>query len=408
MREQKITFTNAEGTRLAAVLDLPEDERPLAYALFAHCFTCTKDLAAAFHIARSLSQRRIAVLRFDFAGLGGSEGDFADTTFSSEVGDVVAASRYLADHHQAPCILIGHSLGGAAVLQAAGDIPSTAAVVTLAAPSHPRHLLDLLAGAREEIVRSGQATVTIAGRDFVLKKRFLDDLEAQDAAEKIRRLHAALLVMHSPRDRVVAIENAADIYLAARHPKSFVSLEPADHLLSSAADARYAGEMIATWAGRFLETSPGAAKPPEVIDNRVTARTAAQGFCTDLFVNGHALVADEPESFGGSGRGPSPYDYLLAALGSCTGMTVQMYARRKKWPLAAAVVRLRHEKIHAEDCEHCTEKGSKIDRFERELELRGELSEEQRNRLLEIAEKCPVHRTLHSEVVIDTILRRQP
>lgn len=407
MRQKKITFPGAGGAKLAAVLDLPEDENPLAFALFAHCFTCGKNLAAAAHIAHALSQRCIAVLRFDFAGLGESDGEFADTTFSSDMADLVAAARYLQEHHQAPRILIGHSLGGAAVLAAAADIPATEAVVTIAAPGHPRHLRNLLAGSLEEIEQSGQAQVKIAGRTFTLKKSLLEDLEGQDPVERIRNLRAALLVMHSPRDLVVGIDNAADIYRAALHPKSFISLDPADHLLSRAADARYAGEMIAAWAGRFLETSPGGGRLPEAIDNRVTARSGPQGFYTDLFVNGHALAADEPESYGGSGLAPSPYDYLLAALGACTGMTVQMYARRKQWPLKAAVVRLRHEKIHAEDCEHCAENGGKIDRFERELELQGELSVEQRRRLMEIAEKCPVHRTLHSEVLIDTVLREE-
>ncbi|WP_027715205.1 bifunctional alpha/beta hydrolase/OsmC family protein [Desulfuromonas sp. TF] len=407
MKQKKITFTNAEGTELVGLLDLPEDEKPVAYALFAHCFTCTKNLAAAANICRALSRRRIAVLRFDFTGIGESEGEFADTTFSTNISDLIEASRFLEKEYGAPRILIGHSLGGTAALMAADRISSVSAIATIAAPCHPRHIGRLLKDSREEIERSGKATVRLAGRDFTIRREFLEDLEKQDPVERIARLGAALMVMHSPRDRIVGIDNAADIYRAARHPKNFISLDPADHLLSRPADSRYAGHMIASWAERYLEAAEETEALPEMIDNRVTSRTGREGFRTDLFANGFALVSDEPESYGGSGQGPSPYDLLQAALGACTGMTVQMYARRKEWPLEEAVVRLRHEKIHADDCVHCEEKGRRIDRFERELELKGPLKEEQRRRLLEIAEKCPVHRTLNSEVLIETRLRRE-
>jgi uncharacterized OsmC-like protein/alpha/beta superfamily hydrolase len=408
MQAKRITFPNARGELLAARLELPEDEQPLAYALFAHCFTCSKDLTAAVHIARALSSRRIAVLRFDFTGLGESDGEFATTTFSSEVSDLVAAARFLAQEYAPPRLLIGHSLGGAAVLAAAAAIPSTAAVATIAAPFRPAHLRRLLGETTAQIERDGQASVRLGGRDFTIRKSLLDDLEAQRPAETLRRLKAALLVMHSPRDQIVGIDNAAAIYQAALHPKSFVSLDPADHLLSAAKDSRYAGEMIATWAARYLALAEAPAPsrlPPEVVDNRVTARTGAQGFRTEMFANGFSLVADEPVAAGGSNEGPSPYEYLLAALGACTGMTLQMYARRKQWPLAEAVVRLSHHKVHAEDCRDCDEKDRRLDKFERELELRGELDEAQRQQLLQIAEKCPVHRTLTGEVRIETSLR---
>lgn len=404
MKQKKVHFPNAQGQQLTGLLALPEDEQPLAYALFAHCFTCSKNIKAAGHIARALSQRRIAVLRFDFTGLGESEGEFAASTFSSDVADLVAAAQFLGQHYQAPKILIGHSLGGAAALLAAPQIPSVAAVATIAAPAHPSHAAKLFGSAREEIERQGEATVELAGRPFTIRKSFLDDLEAQQPEQTLPNLQAALLILHSPRDTVVGIDQAALLYQAAKHPKSFISLDPADHLLSRTQDSRYAGEMIAAWAGRYLETADQP-KRPEVIDNRVTVRTGAEGFYTEMFANGYPLIADEPESYGGSGLGPSPYDYLLASLGACTSMTLQMYARRKQWPLQTAVVRLRHEKIHAKDCEHCEEKNGKIDRFERELELKGELSEEQRARLLEIAEKCPVHRTLHNEVLVETKLK---
>ncbi len=408
MKTKRITFPNGRGEQLAARLELPEDEQPVSYAIFAHCFTCSKDLTAAVHISRALSSKRIAVLRFDFTGLGESEGEFSATTFSSEVSDLMAAAGFLEREYQPPRLLIGHSLGGTAVLAAAAQIPSTAAVATIAAPFHPADVRRLLGETAEQVERSGQATVRIGGRDFTIRKSLLDDLETQQPAEALHRLKAALLVMHSPRDQVVGIDNAADIYQAAHHPKSFVTLDPADHLLSDSMDSRYAGEVIAAWAGRYLtlpEATATSPIPPHVIDNRVTARTGKERFRTEIFANGLPLVADEPVEYGGGNEGPSPYEYLLAALGACTGMTVQMYARGKKWPLEEAVVRLSHRKIHAEDCRDCDEKESRIDKFERELELLGDLDEAQRQRLLEIAEKCPVHRTLTGEVRIETTLR---
>lgn len=408
MKTKRVTFLNARGERLAARLELPEDEQPLAYALFAHCFTCSKDLTAAVHISRAMSSKRIAVLRFDFTGLGESEGEFAATTFSSEVSDLVAAARFLEQEYKAPQLLIGHSLGGTAVLAAAGEIPSTKAVVTIAAPFDPGHLRVLLGETAAQIEQRGAATVSIGGRDFTIRKSLLDDLKSQQPAEVLRRLGVALLVMHSPRDQIVDIDNATRIYQAATHPKSFISLDPADHLLSDGRDSRYAGEMIAAWTDRYLalpDVPVISRQAADAIDNRVTARTGTEGFRTELFANGFHMIADEPLANGGANEGPSPYDYLLVALGACTGMTLQMYARRKGWPLEEAVVRLSHNKIHADDCRDCDEKERWIDTMERELELRGELDETQRQRLLEIAGQCPVHRTLTGEVRIETTLR---
>ncbi len=405
MKSRKVSFQNHDKNTLAAVLELPEDEQPRAFAIFAHCFTCTKSNLAAVNICRALSRRQIAVLRFDFTGLGDSDGDFAATSFSHNVADILAAGAFLSESYQAPKILIGHSLGGAAVLHAANQLPAVRAVATLAAPFDPRHALQLFTAARSEIETAGEAQVEIGGRPFTIRKAFVDDLQNLNPSETIGTLSAALLVMHSPRDTVVGIENAAAIYQAAKHPKSFVSLEPADHLLTRKEDSLYVAEMIATWAGRYLDTSPEVPPTSQVIDNRVTVRTPGGGFRSDLFANGHALVADEPLAFGGTNQGPSPYDYLQAALGACTGMTVQMYAQRKNWPLAEVVVRLRHAKIHAQDCVDCEQAGNKIDHFERELELLGDLNDEQRQRLLEIAEKCPVHKTLLGEVSITTELR---
>ncbi len=406
MNTRNITFANNRGEQLAARLELPDDEQPLAYALFAHCFTCSKDLKAVVNISRALSRARIAVLRFDFTGLGESEGDFSTTSFSSEVSDLIAAATFLEREYEAPRLLIGHSLGGTAVLAAAAAITSTAAVAIIAAPFNPAGLRHLLGASAEQIEQSGQATVSINGRDFIIRKSLLDDLAAQHPAET--RLKAALLVLHSPHDRVVAIENAAAIYQAATHPKSFISLDSADHLLSDARDSAYAGGIIATWATRYLTRSDPPASAhiqSEVVDNRVTARTGADGFRTELFANGFPLVADEPVAYGGGNEGPSPYEYLLSALGACTGMTIRMYAQSKGWPLEEVVVRLSHQKIHAKDCQECDEKARQIDSIDRELELHGNLDEVQRQRLLEIAGHCPVHRTLTGEVRIGTTLR---
>ncbi len=405
MKSLKVKFTNAQGLALGARLDLPQDEQPLAYALFAHCFTCTKHIKSAANISAALNREKIAVLRFDFTGLGESEGEFAETNFTTNVADLVAAARFLEQQHQAPQILIGHSLGGAAVLQAAGQIPSVRAVATLGAPYDPKHVARHFDEVRGEIDEQGEAEVSLEGRRFTITKQFLEDLEMQQLEEHIGALKAALLVMHSPRDATVGIDNAAQIYRAAKHPKSFITLDDADHLLLKEGDSRYAGMMIAAWSRRYLDLPEVKKRADAVPDNRVTVSTGAEGFFTELFANGHALVADEPKSYGGTDRGPSPYEYLLASLGACTSMTLQMYARHKQLPLENAIVRLSHKKIHASDCEQCEADNGKIDRMEREIELIGDLTDEQRRRLIEIAERCPVHKTLHGEVEVMTRLR---
>jgi putative redox protein len=349
-------------------------------------------------VSRALAARGIAVLRFDFTGLGGSEGEFSDSNFSSNIEDIICAANYLREHHVAPQLLIGHSLGGAAIVAAAGAVPEARAVATIGAPFDPGHVKRLVKD-RDELVSKGEATVDIGGRPFQIRRQFLEDLERHDPSSTIAELGKALMILHSPRDTVVPIDNAARIFMAARHPKSFVSLDRADHLLSAAGDASYAAEVLAAWSSRYLE-----AAPVEEIQGVHVVESGEGKFAQDVFMGRHRLRADEPVSLGGNDSGPNPYDLLLAALGACTTMTVRLYADRKQLPLERVSVALTHRKVHAADCAECATREGKIDRIERELTLTGSLDENQRQSLLEIAEKCPVHRTLMSEVWIETRL----
>lgn len=396
-----VHFPGAFGTPLAARLDLPAGT-PAAWVLFAHCFTCSKDTLAAARISAALVEHGFGVLRFDFTGLGGSAGDFANTNFSSNVADLIAAASWLREHQQAPRVLIGHSLGGAAVLAAAGEIAEAAAVATIGAPFDPAHVQHLLGAAASEIAVNGEAEVTLAGRKFRIRKQFLDDLAANGNSGRIGRLRKALLVFHSPRDTTVDIENAARIYAAARHPKSFVSLDTADHLLTARADAAYVAAVLAAWASRYIAA---AAPAPIAAPDGVSVMETREGrFTQDIVAGAHHLRADEPVAVGGDDSGFSPYDLLLASLGACTSMTLRMYAEQKKWPLERVTVHLRHDRMHAADCAECETREGKIDRIAREIRLTGDLDDAQRTRLMEIADKCPVHRTLHSEVLVKTSL----
>ncbi len=409
MSTHRIRFQNDRGIELAAHLDLPADGRPYAYALFAHCFTCSKNLKAVGHLTRAMTRAGYGVLRFDFTGLGQSKGDFSDTDFSSNIGDLESAAAWLAAEYEAPRLLVGHSLGGAAVLHAAQRLPSIRAVATVGAPYDPAHVRHLFSESEEEIRASGKANVSIGGRPFTIRKEFLDDLEAQDPERVIGDLDVAILIMHSPVDSIVGIDNAALIYKAAKHPKSFVSLDSADHLLSKEDDALYAGGVLSAWSRRYIEVpteEAGAAHG----HRHVTVALDASRYRTEIVAGGHALVADEPESVGGTNRGPSPYDLLVAGLGACTAITLRMYADRKKWPLDDVRVHLVHDKVHAEDCDcDAGDRMGKIDLVEREIELLGELTDDQRNRLLEIADRCPVHRSLtEGQVVVKTTLKTSP
>jgi putative redox protein len=360
------------------------------------------NVLAAKRIARTLAEQGIAVLRFDFTGIGASEGEFANTTFSSNVADLVRAADHLRETRKAPAILIGHSLGGAAVLAAAGQVPEAKAVVTIAAPSDPAHVTGMFKNRLEDIRALGKVEVSLAGRPFHIKREFLDDIAEHNLAEHIAKLHKALLILHSPTDNTVGIDNATHIFVAAKHPKSFVSLAGADHLLNQKRDAEYVANVVAAWVSRYLDAVPAQATEAEQ-SRRVTVQETGQSkFQQEVTVGPHHLIADEPASAGGQDSGPNPYDFLLTGLGACTSMTMRMYADRKSLPLDRVTVTLNHSKIYAKDCEECETKTGMLDQIERVIAIEGNLDAEQRSKLMEIADKCPVHRTLTSEVRIVT------
>lgn len=403
MPTERFQFTGEGGHQLAAALEQPDGE-PAAYALFAHCFTCGKDTLAAKRISVALAAKGIAVLRFDFTGLGSSEGDFANSTLSSNVADLVRAAEHLRNARRAPSILIGHSLGGAAILAAAAKIPEARAVVTIAAPSDPVHVTGLFKEQVDNIRAQGEVEVSLAGRPFRIKREFLDDIAEHELMRDVTGLHKALLVMHSPIDDTVGIDNATKIFVAARHPKSFVSLDHADHLLTRPIDALYVADVIAAWASRYVDgTKPAKAMDlPEAPRPVVVQETRKSKFNQVVIVGPHHLVADEPVAAGGEDAGPGPYDFLLAGLGACTSMTMRLYADRKSLPLDRVTVTLKHSKIYAKDCAECDTREGMLDQIERDIAMDGALDAEQRRKLMEIADKCPVHRTLTSEIRIVT------
>jgi uncharacterized OsmC-like protein/pimeloyl-ACP methyl ester carboxylesterase len=398
MAAERFDFQNSQGQRLAALLDLPQGE-PRAYALFAHCFTCGKDTLSAKRISQGLTDLGIAVLRFDFTGLGNSEGEFANTSFSSNIADLVAAADHLGKTRRAPAILIGHSLGGAAVLAAASRIPEARAVVTIAAPSDPAHVTGLFRDRLPDIAAQGEVEVALAGRPFRISRGFVDDIAEHNLLPQIADLRKALLVFHSPTDDTVGIDNASRIFQAARHPKSFISLTGADHLLSKRSDAIYVAHVLAAWAERYLDMAEPAT-PAEPAPGVLVRETGLNLYQQEISAGTHRFLADEPVSAGGADTGPSPYDLILAGLGTCTAITLRLYAEHKKLPLTRVSVRLNHDRIHAKDCDDCETKEGKIDRIERAITFEGALDDAQRARLMEIADKCPVHRTLSSEIKI--------
>ncbi len=405
MPTERFDFQGASGLGLSGRLEIPEGT-PAAYALFAHCFTCGKDALAATRIARRLAALGIATLRFDFTGLGGSEGEFSNSGFTSNIEDIIAAADQLRRIRTAPSLLVGHSLGGAAVLAAAGRIPEVKAVATIGAPFDATHVLHLFGDRVPAIADTGSVEVEIGGRPFQIGRSFVEDLSRHDQGSRIGELRRSLLVLHAPGDTIVGIDNASQIFLKARHPKSFISLDGADHLLSKPRDAEYAAGVIAAWASRYLGTDANATKATEEdasVRSQVVVRETGRGkFQNEVRVGRHRLIADEPENVGGLDSGPGPYDFLLASLGACTAMTMRMYADKKGWPLRRVQVGLDHDKVHAQDCADCETREGKVDEITRTIAIEGDLDAEQRARILEIADKCPVHRTLHTEIKIRT------
>ncbi|MBO6526699.1 bifunctional alpha/beta hydrolase/OsmC family protein [Erythrobacter sp.] len=405
MPTKKITIATDAGHTLEGSLELPTGLVRGA-ALFAHCFTCTKQSRAAVSVSRALAKEGIACLRFDFTGLGGSEGEFGRAGFATDVADLVAAAEELLDRFAQPILLVGHSLGGAAVLAAADDLgfDKVAAIATIGAPSDVPHVLQRIDGDLEAIRKEGEGEVTIGGRDFALSRDFLEKVENTDLLEEVARLKRPLLFLHSPTDDVVGIENASALFRAAKHPKSFVSLEGADHLLLNDADAHFAASVIASWAGRYIPMSEDWPMP----EDGVVVKTGHGKFGTEVHTRTHRFVADEPTSYGGDDTGPTPYDLLNAALGTCTAMTMKMYADKKGWPLEGVTVEVIHERNHKDECDHveAMEEGRQMQALNRKIELHGDdLDEDQRRRIIEIADKCPVHRTLEGELHVHTVVQ---
>lgn len=400
MRSEKVSFKNSDGQDLAGVLERAPAFESGPTAIFAHCFTCGKDLKAARNLSLALSQKGINVLRFDFSGLGQSEGEFAQSTFSSNLDDLISAARFLKEKDCSPEILIGHSLGGAAVVMAADHIESVQAVVTIGAPSEAKHVQHLFEEKLEEIKGDGDAKVNIGGRPFTIKREFIHDLNRHNLSEKISQWRKrALLVLHSPQDKIVGIENAREIYEAAHHPKSYVSLDGADHLLSKEADSLYVGELIASWSARYLENNHRESLKSK---SMVLAQTDKEAFLTQIKAGDFQLLADEPKAQGGQNLGPNPYELLGSALGACTSMTLRMYADRKNWPLESIQVHIDYDAQYSEDVAHCDEEKRRMGKFTRRIALKGDLSEKQIQRLMQIADRCPVHRTLEGGVKIST------
>ena len=414
---KKINFPGHQGESLAGLIELPDHE-PKAIALFAHCFTCGKDIVAASRIARHMVSRGFGVMRFDFTGLGSSDGDFANTNFTSNVEDLLQAADYLRTHYAAPEVLIGHSLGGTAVLNVAARVPESLGVVTIGSPADAQHVSQQFATSLKEIEEHGEADVKLGGRSFRIRKQFVDDIR-NTSVESIHGTKKAYLIMHAPMDDVVSIKEAEKIYQAAAHPKSFVSLDDADHLLSNRTDAEYVADVIASWSSRFIRDTinSDAATPEPVVAPTSAAAATKSTVVTDhpgsllasevdhkfgikLQSGKHQWLADEPAAVGGNETGPDPYELLLSSVGACTAMTIRMYAERKGWPLQDVNVSLKHERRYDKDCEGCEQTPQRLENINRFIALKGDLSDEQRKRLMEIADKCPVHRTLTGQLTM--------
>ena len=398
-RVKKHHFLSKNGDKLAAIIDWPALRKPVTFAVFAHCFSCNKNFKAVRNVSRSLTDHGLAVMRFDFAGLGDSDGDFADTNFSTNIDDILSAVKYLDELGHETQLLIGHSLGGSAALHAASQLDGIRAVVTIGSPSNAWHVTHLLDDKKEEIEKSGGAEVKLGLQTLTIKKQFLQDLQNQKSEQVAHRIQAALMVMHSPEDEVVEIENAAEIYRKAKHPKNFVSLDGMDHLISNKHDSEWIGSMIATWASRYLKSPPISKL---ISPHQVVGQNYAGEYTVEISNGTHGIYSDEPIDLGGNDLGMTPYELLSSSLISCTAITLRMYAQRKGWPVEGIRVHCNHGKRYADDCVDCEDPKKKIDHIERIIEIEGDLDQQQRSRLMQIAEKCPVHKTLHSVVEIDT------
>ena len=401
--KNKIEFIS-DGNKISGVLETPA-EKAHAYVIFAHCFTCGKDVLFSTRITKALTQNGFAVLRFDFTGLGESEGNFSNTNFSSNVNDLVTAAAYLRDNYQAPSLLIGHSLGGRAVLSAAAKIPEIKALVTIGAPADSHHLTHLFTSQIDDIMQSGSAEIAIGSRKFNITKQFLDDIK--ENRNDIESLKVPLLVMHSPIDEIVPIKEAEKIYQRAKHPKSFITLDTANHLVTDKNDTEYVANIISAWSQKYLSLKKANTKPiQKVAEGDVVVNEFNKNFTRLIQSDEHQWLADEPTKVNGDNLGPDPYELLLAALGACTSMTLRMYANRKNLSLDDVKVTLRHSRQHGSDCQYCDSENKKIEVLSRELEITGDLTDAERQRLVEIADLCPVHKTIEGKVVITTELKK--
>lgn len=404
MKKQRLNIQNRNGDLLSANLIFPSNRKIDNIAIFAHCFTCSKNLSIIRNISSELTSKGIAVLGFDFTGLGDSHGEFSDSNFSNNLTDIIDAANFLKENYIAPSILIGHSLGGAAVLAAATQLDAIEAIVTIGAPASVAHVTSLI-GNKEKILREGKAQISIGGRPFTIKKQFLEDLAQHDLGNEIKALRKPLLILHSPQDKIVSIDNASTIYQHAFHPKSFIGLDGADHLLSKKEDAVYVAQIIAAWVSRYVNIATNTKQLKDTAGEQVLVYlNEEEGFTNHVYTENHHLLADEPISFGGSDLGPSPYELLNAAIGSCTVLTLKLYAARKKWDLQEVYIYLSYAKKHAAEIGIDTEEMGRLDHITKKIKLVGNLDEAQKKRLKEIASRCPVHRTVSSKVYFDTEL----
>jgi len=393
MRYQELKFPNENGETLTAILEFPVTGKPTSFALFAHCFTCSKNYNTATNISHQLANVNIATLRFDFTGLGENFTSQEVESFSKNINDLVTASKYLEENFGKPEILIGHSLGGTAAILASQHISSVKAIITIGAPADMDQISSLILKSENQ---ASKDQVKVGDTPFIINKEFLEDLKNHRTKDILAKSRNAMLIMHSPQDKVVSIDNATDLYTNSFHPKSFISLDGANHMLTDQKDSVYAGKVMASWLGKYLELETRLTLETE---KQAVVRTGKEKYYTEIKTGNHHLIADEPQHMHGQDLGPSPYDLLVSALGACTSMTLQMYAGRKEWDLQDVRVHVQHTKEHVQDSQ--SSKGM-MDKITRDIELFGDLDEEQRKRLMEIANRCPVHRTLEGQVTIGT------